>query len=99
MSLDAIQKRQRRLYILHTLTAAVAFEANDELLFLALNDSGHNCNRGQLRRDFRFLESQELIKTEQTLDLSVITLTAKGEDVAQGRLLIEGIQRPRPGRS
>ncbi len=97
MSLPEVQTRHRRRGILQILLAANG-QGNDELLYMALNDSGHNCNREQLGCDLEFLALRELVRLHKQEREMVVTLTDKGDDVANGRQFVEGIDRPRLGR-
>ena len=95
MTLVEIQSRLRRRSILQTLTAASDYQLNDEIIFLALQDIGHRCSREQAAADLAFLAQRGLVKIAKSPQLVVVTLTGKGEDVAEGRQLAEGVERPK----
>ena len=105
MSLDAVSQiiaaariRSQRLWVLRLLDASAGYRANNELIRAGLNHVGLPIAHADLLAQLRYLEENSLIRVEQRADFAVwvIELTRAGQDVAQGLLVIEGIERPAP---
>lgn len=87
-----------RLTVLRLLAEAPGYAANDSVLNQAVNAMGLTCTRDQLRTNLGWLEEQRLVTLiEPAAGLTVATLTERGADVAAGRSVIAGVQRPSPG--
>jgi len=87
----------RRLSILRLLDASPSGTGNEALLHAALPDFGHSPSSDQIRVDLAWLAEQGLATTRSAHDLVVATLTPRGQDAAQGRAVVPGVKRPRPG--
>lgn len=87
-----------RLTILRLLAEAPGYAANDSVLTDAVNAMGLVCTRDQLRTNLAWLEEQRLLtQVHATASLTVSTITERGIDVARGRSVVAGVQRPSPG--
>ncbi|PAL25490.1 hypothetical protein [Sphingopyxis sp. GW247-27LB] len=87
-----------RLTILRILAEAPGYSANDSVLTDAVNAMGLVCTRDQLRTNLAWLEEQRLLtQLHPTPTLTVATISERGVDVAKGRSVIAGVQRPSPG--
>lgn len=98
MSYQDFQTEGRRLGILRILARRNMFTANE----YSLNDEltgnyGHHISKDQLHTDLNWLEEQGLVMCQQPRAGWVITLTARGGDVAEGRAKQPGVAAPRPG--
>lgn len=96
MSFDAFQTEHRRLVLLQALEGAVQYRANAYLLRKFCDRLGHVVSSDRIAQDLAWLKEQGLL----TLDAgepAVATLTERGLDVATGRALVPGVQRPTPG--
>nr|WP_221187795.1 ArsR family transcriptional regulator [Halomonas stenophila] len=69
------------------------YSLNDELK----GAYAHIVSRDRLHADLAWLEEQGLVITQQPRAGWVITLTARGADVAEGNAQVPGVARPRPG--
>ena len=84
----------RRLSILLLLDDAIA--ANEALLQTALSNFGHTPSADQVAGDIAWLAEQGLVTTSGLAGLVVAKITQRGSDVANGRAVVPGVQRPRP---
>lgn len=86
-----------RLSVLRLLDGLPAYQANDSVLTEAVNAMGLTCTRDQMRGHLVWMEEQRLVTTiAPAAGLTVATLTERGGDVANGRSVIAGVQRPSP---
>lgn len=96
MSYQDIVRADQRLSLLQALAEDPDYSHNEHVLAALLQSLGHGVSRDQLRTELSWLAEQGLIKLDQA-ELYVARLTARGEDVAQGRSRVPGVARPRPG--
>jgi hypothetical protein len=85
-----------RIAILRVLEAAPAFRANSSILHSALDELGLTATRDQVKVELAWLAEQNLLTTTEAANLVVATLTDRGLDVAAGRAVVPGVQRPSP---
>lgn len=86
-----------RLAVLRVLDQAPGYSANDSVLHQAMNALGLVCSRDQMRGELAWLAQQLMVSTvEAGIGLTIATLTERGADVAAGRSVFPGIQRPSP---
>jgi len=97
MAYSDLLAQDRRLSILLLLLASPAGAGNEALLHAALPDFGHSPSSDQIRVDLAWLAEQGLLATRETHGLVVATLTSRGQDAAEGRAVVPGVKRPRPG--
>lgn len=97
MSFADFQTEHRRLVLLQALEGAVQYRANAYLLRKFSDSLGHIVSGDRIAQDLAWLREQGLVTLEDTGDLAVATLTARGLDVATGRAVVPGVQRPTPG--
>ncbi len=83
-----------RLTILRLLSGAPAYTANSSILHSAVLEFGFSATRDQIRTELAWLEEQRCLKTRTLEGLVVATLTERGQDCAEGRCRIPGIQSP-----
>lgn len=87
-----------RLTILRLLAEAPGYSANDSVLTDAVNAMGLICTRDQLRTNLAWLEEQQLlVQQHPNATITVATITERGVEVAKGRSIVIGVQRPSPG--
>lgn len=87
---------QARLVILRSLTECRG-EANDSILQSCLDLYGIRISRDVIRTHVAWLEEQGLVTSEDISGCLVVTLNARGQDVAEGRSSVPGIRKPRLG--
>lgn len=86
-----------RIAILRVLAAAPAWRANSSILHSATDSLGLTATRDQIRGELAWLAEQRLVTTvDHAGGLVVATLTERGVDVAEGRTVVPGVQRPTP---
>lgn len=98
MSYSDFHFQHVRLTILRLLAEAPGYSANDSVLTTAVNAMGLICTRDQMRTNLAWLDEQRLVTLLKPTDtLTVATITERGADVAAGRSIVAGVQRPSPG--
>ncbi|EHZ8622606.1 ArsR family transcriptional regulator [Salmonella enterica] len=93
--IDDILTQDRRLVILRSLMDCNN-EANESILQDCLDAYGHNVSRDVVRGQIDWLAEQQLVTVENLHGFYVVTLTSRGQDVAEGRARVSGVKRPRP---
>ena len=98
MSYTDFETEQVRRLIIEVLDADPNYEHNEEVIRGELEAYGHRFSRDKLRTELHWLAEQGLVGIEKThgLDLLLVRLTARGEDVALGRTRVPGVARKRP---
>ncbi|HHD7227343.1 TPA: ArsR family transcriptional regulator [Citrobacter koseri] len=92
--INDILTEDRRLVILRSLLDCNN-EANESILQDCLDAYGHNVSRDVVRGQIDWLAEQNLVTVENLSGFYVVTLTGRGQDVAEGRAKISGVKRPR----
>lgn len=94
-----VLSEDRRLIILRILAELPSYRANSSVLYSLLSQWGHHPSRDQVKSELRWLDEQGLLDVEPIGDGSVLlaTLTERGQDVAAGRALVDGVKRPGAG--
>lgn len=86
-----------RLRILQVLEEDPDYSHNVDVIRSALKfRAGHDLSRDHLHTELYWLAEQGAVKIDEGDGLMVVTLTARGEDIALGRTRAPGINRPRP---
>ncbi|MBC6571545.1 ArsR family transcriptional regulator [Escherichia coli] len=93
--INDILTEDRRLVILRSLMDCNN-EANESILQDCLDAYGHNVSRDVVRGQIDWLAEQQLVTVENLRGFYVVTLTSRGQDVAEGRARVSGVKRPRP---
>lgn len=89
-----------RLTILRLLAEMPSFSANSSVITDAAHEMGLVATRDIVRTELAWLAEQGLISTrEPAPGLVVATTTERGLDVAAGRAIVPGVQRPGPGKA
>lgn len=87
-----------RLAILRLLAELPGFRANSSLIADAASSLGLAATRDTVRGELAWLAEQGFVTTEDVRPgLVVATATERGLDVAAGRAITPGVQRPTPG--
>lgn len=91
--------KDQRLVMLRTL-AEDCYDANESILQDVLTAYGHNISRDLVRNHAIWLEEQGLVKIKRIDtgkgEFFVLVITQRGLDVAQGRVIVDGVKRPSP---
>lgn len=85
-----------RIALLRVLASAPACRANSSILHSAVDELGLTATRDQVKTELAWLAEQGLVTCVDYSGLVVATLTERGEDVAAGRTVVPGVQRPSP---
>ena len=93
--IDDILTQDRRLVILRSLLDC-NHEANESILHDCLDAYGHCVSRDVVRGLIDWLAEQQLVTIEILRGFYVVTITGRGQDVAEGRSRVSGVKRPRP---
>ena len=93
--INDILTEDRRLVILRSLMDCNN-EANESILQDCLDAYGHNVSRDVVRGQIDWLAEQQLVTVENLRGFYVVTLTSRGQDVAEGRARVDGLKPPRP---
>lgn len=72
-------------------------EHNDDTLSMLLNELGHRVARRDVAGELAWLALERLIKAEVLGPYTVARILPDGRDVAEGRLLVEGIYKFKTG--
>lgn len=88
-------RQDQRLVLLRILTEMPSYRANSSVLSNLLHQMGHTMTRDQVKTELRWLSEQDLLTLEEAGSVIVATLEERGQDVAEGRARVDGIQRPR----
>ena len=72
-------------------------EHNDDVLSMLLSQLGHRVARRDIRDELAWLAEAGLIKTEELGPFIVARVISDGRDVAEGRLVYEGVHRHKTG--
>ncbi|MBA2411074.1 MAG: ArsR family transcriptional regulator [Gammaproteobacteria bacterium] len=86
----------RRLTILKLLADSAGYSANEYLLQSALEGFGHAVGQDLLRTELAWLAEQSLVAVLDVAQVNIAKLTARGGDVAAGRISVPGVKRPGP---
>ncbi|CAM5521418.1 VpaChn25_0724 family phage protein [Alcaligenes faecalis] len=98
MSYQDFETEGRRLAILRILSRRNEYTTNEYSLNDELSGAyAHRVSGDRLHADMAWLEEQGLVITQQPRAGWIVTLTARGGDVATGRATVPGVARPRPG--
>jgi hypothetical protein len=96
-SFASYQEQDRRLVLLRALENAAQYSANAYLLRRYCDVSGHVVSLDRIQGDLDWLTEAGLVTLDKRPDIWVATLTTRGLDVATGRAVQHGVQRPQPG--
>ncbi len=97
MSFDAHLREHRRLVILRCLAEIASGQANTSVLYDGANCYGVSSTRDDIRTDVAWLAEQGLVRTETLVGaLLLVTITERGQDIAEGRAIAPGVRRPSP---
>lgn len=89
--------KHRRLTILRFLQDSPEYTSNASILVEVCNDYGVTSTRDQVTGDITWLAEQGFVTQQQTGDFMVVSATARGVEIAQGKARHDGVKRPRPG--
>lgn len=94
MALEHIQAEHARLSILRALEA-LRYQSNDSIIKDSCSEFGNQMSSDQVRSQLCWLEEQGLVTIDRKGNYLIATLTSRGQDVASGLSLVDGVKRPR----
>lgn len=92
-------REDRRLVMLQLLSEQPGYRLNSSTLHAGLHHLAVAATRDDVATDLHWLRDQGMVLLEQVPDapsLYLITITARGGDVAAGHATVPGISRPAP---
>ena len=92
--LAELKSKHRALALLRMLQREPSYMSNEEIISSYFELVGLACSREQMAACLAALERAGLIEASTVEKLTVIRLTAKGEEVAKGLVVVEGVLRP-----
>jgi hypothetical protein len=72
-------------------------EQNDDVLTILLAELGHRIARRDVAEQLRWLAAENFIATEQLGPFLAARILADGRDIAEGRLVVDGVWRHKTG--
>ena len=95
MSFNELLAQDRRLVILRFLNEDADRTLNTSILQDALDQIGHGCSRDCVETECAWLAEQGLVSVDRVGPVTVVRLTGRGQDVAEGKATNPGVKRPR----
>ncbi len=92
--MQQILEEDQRLVILRGLKD-FGGDANESVIQSCLDAYGHRISRDAVRTHLSWLAEQGLLRLENVAGCYVGTLTARGQDVCEGRATVPGVKKPR----
>ncbi len=96
MEFATLKTENLRLVVVKALAEDAGYEHNETVLHSIVDQFGHNISRDRLRTELAWLAEQGLIALRDVAGYQVARLTGRGVDVAEGNVIVPGVQRPRP---
>lgn len=87
---------EQRLALIRWLLVTPTYTANDELAGLYLKAVGLAAAHSDVRGRLDDLERMGLLTARFEGALMVITLTRRGGDAAEGKIVVDGVRKPGP---
>ena len=97
MSYESTLSKHRRLTILKFLKDSPEYTSNASILVEVCNGFGVTSTRDQVAGDVAWMKENGMVTYEDRSDFIVVTATARGVEIAEGKARHDGVQRPRPG--
>lgn len=88
-------RKDMRLVLLRILLELPGYRSNSSVLSNMLHQLGHSATRDQTKTELRWLAEQGLITVDEVASVLVCTLAERGQDVAEGRAVVDGVAKPR----
>jgi len=88
-------RADRRLVMLRALSEVPGYVSNSSVLTGCLERLGHSVSRDAVKADLRWLSEIGLVALQEAGAVLVATLTDRGQDVAEGKAVVDGVAKPR----
>ncbi len=96
MSMESIIREEARLVILRALNQQPDGRLNSELLRQALETYGITRSRDYVHEELRWLAEIGAIQVTEAGSVRIASLSSKGRDHAERRIVLTGVKRPSP---
>jgi len=88
-------REDQRLVILRLLAGQNSYMSNSSVLTNGLEHLGHSLTRDQVKTHLHWLAEQDLVSIEDAVPgVLVVTLRARGLEVAGGKAVVPGVAQP-----
>lgn len=87
-------REEARLIVLRQLAAEPDLTSNSSMLQAVLETYGVNRTRDWLHAELRALEERGALKVAVQTSVMIVTLTQRGLDHVERRLVLDGVKRP-----
>lgn len=95
-NLYEVKQRDLRLVLLRILKEDPDYSLNTSLLQDCAEMLSHSVSRDVIHAECAWLQDVGLVTIEQLGNVTIVTLTGRGVDVATGKAIVPGVKRPRP---
>lgn len=96
-SFAELKNEELRLIVLQLLSQSADYRASAQLLHQALPSFSHAVGMERLGIELAWLQVKGLARVDSVGGVDMAVLTQLGADVAEGREVVSGVKRPRPG--
>ena len=83
--------REMMRFVMLRLANGASRNTNSSILSMQLNGAGYSNTRDQVKSEIRWLEQQGLLDVEEVDSVLIVSITERGEDVANGLSKVDGI--------
>ena len=83
--------REMMRFVMLRLVNGASRNTNSSILSMQLNGAGYSNTRDQVKSEIRWLEQQGLLDVEEVDSVLIVSITERGEDVANGLSKVDGI--------
>ena len=83
--------REMMRFVMLRLVNGASRNTNSSILSMQLNGAGYSNTRDQVKSEIRWLEQQGLLDVEEVESVLIVSITERGEDVANGLSKVDGI--------
>ena len=96
MEYQQLVRENQRLAVLKFLKDDGDYTLNTSILQDGLTAIGLDISRDKLETEVFWLAEQGLVEIEHYRSVTVVRLTGRGLEAAEGRVRVPGVKRPRP---
>nr|DAN91169.1 MAG TPA: phenylalanyl-tRNA synthetase subunit alpha [Caudoviricetes sp.] len=96
MEYQQLVRENQRLAVLKFLKDDGDYTLNTSILQDGLTAIGLDISRDKLETEVFWLAEQGLVEIEHFKSVTVVRLTGRGLEAAEGRVRVPGVKRPRP---
>lgn len=93
--IQTVMNEHQRISILLALAAMPGMKTNDSMLQSGCAAYGHDMSSDLVRNHLTWLNEQGLIRLDTNGSYYLAELTARGQDVAEGKAHCPGVRKPR----